>query len=106
MANGDRYYFIEMPATQHYTHEVSIGTTEVSVTLPFEVKKFVFLTNDDDTNDLLIAFNTATTSDGMSGTNKVIRLKPGETLQEFRYKATVIKFKRSAGSGNVRFLTV
>lgn len=90
----------------HTSYNGSVGTTEVVVNLPYAVKNFNYIVNDDPTNDLLIAFGTGVTTDSENGLNRVIRLKPGESLADFRKNATVIKFRRTAGTGNVRFLGV
>lgn len=103
---SDNATFAIKGAAQYYGYNASIGTTEVVLALGFEVTNFKYITNDDATNDLLIAFNTGVTTGSENGLNGVIRLKPGETLQELNVKATTIKFKRAAGTGNVRFLGV
>lgn len=103
---SDNATFAIKGAAQYYGYNASVGTTEVVVSLGYEVSNFKFISNDDATNDLLIAFNAATTAGSENGIGAVIRLKPGETLQELNVKATSIKFKRAAGSGNVRFLGV
>lgn len=89
----------------HYIYG-SLGTNEVVINLPFTVKVFNYITNDDPVNDLLIAFNDKTTADSQSGLNAVIRLRAGESLTDFRKTSTIIKFKRTAGTGGVRFMGV
>lgn len=92
--------------TAYYSHNAAVGTTEVVVTLPFTVKTFKFISNDDPTNDLLLTFNNGTTADAQNGQNSVIVLKAGETLTEFNFTAQSVKMKRSSGNGNVRMLGV
>ncbi|WP_108669555.1 hypothetical protein [Peribacillus acanthi] len=106
MAIGDKMYLGYPSFDNHCHYNQSIGTAEVVITLPFQVTNFKYISNDDPTNDLIIAFNTGTTADSGSGLNGVITLKGGETLSDFNKKATVIKFKRTAGTGNVRVLGV
>ena len=103
---SDNATFAIKGAAQYYGYNASVGTTEVVVSLGYEVTNFKYISNDDTANDLLIAFNAATTAGSENGIGGVIRLKPGETLQELNVKATAIKFKRAAGAGNVRFLGV
>lgn len=103
---ADNATFAVKGATQYYHYNASIGTTEVVVALGFEATNFKYISNDDSANDLLIAFNTGVTTGSENGLGGVIRLKPGETLQEFNVKATTIKFRRAAGTGNVRFVGV
>jgi len=93
-------------ATDHYHALNYIGTNESVINLPFTIKHFMYISNDDTANDLLIAFNDAVTTGGETGLNAVIRLKPGESLTDFKKVARTIKFKRSAGTGAVRYLGV
>lgn len=92
--------------TAYYSHNAAVGTTEVVVTLPFTVKTFKFISNDDPTNDLFVTFNDKTTADPQNGLNSVIVLKAGEVLNEFNFTAQAVKLKRTAGNGNVRILGV
>lgn len=93
-------------ATDHYHHNASVGTTEVVINLPTTIKTFIHITNDDPVNELLIAFNNTSATGSQIGSNAVICLKAGESLTDFRKTASVIKFRRTVGSGNVRFLGV
>lgn len=103
---SDNATFAIKGAAQYYGYNASVGTTEVTVTFGYELTNFKYISNDDTANDLLLAFNGALTTGSENGVNGVVRLKPGETLQELNVKATSVKFKRAAGSGNVRFLGV
>lgn len=103
---ADNATFAIKGASQYYHYNASVGTTEVVVSLGFEATNFKYISNDDSANDLLIAFNTGVTTGSENGLGGVIRLKPGETLQELNVKATTIKFRRAAGTGNVRFVGV
>lgn len=92
----------------HHMFDSAVGNSVVTVDFtPRNVTKFSYITNDDATNDLFIAFNddTLTTSPG-NGYNGVIRLKPGESLSDLGRMATKIKFTRAAGNGHVRMLGV
>lgn len=108
MASGDKFYLGSggKSYADYFTYDQSVGITEVVVNLPYEISVFNYIANDDLQNDLLIAFNNETTSGELSGKNKVIKLKAGEIINELNVKATIIKFKRAAGTGNVRFVGV
>lgn len=106
MAVGDKYYLGGQKAfPSYYTYNASVGTTEVNVSLGFTTNCIKFLSNDDDTNDLLISFGTVATT-GSTGLNGVITLKPGEVLNEINISVSRINFKRTAGSGKVRAVVV
>lgn len=106
MAVGDKYYLGGQKAfPSYYSYNASVGTTEVNVSLGFTTNSIKFISNDDDTNDLKISFeNVATT--GSSGLNGVITLKPGEIINELNISVSRVNFKRTAGTGNVRFVGV
>lgn len=89
-----------------YTHNASVGITDLIITFPFPINLFKFISNDDPINDLIIAFNAGLTTDSQTAANGVIVLKAGETLSELNVKATSITLKRAAGAGNVRLLGV
>ncbi|MGE6604853.1 hypothetical protein ACQKEY_24555 [Lysinibacillus fusiformis] len=93
-------------ANDHYHSLSYIGTNESVINLPFTIKHFMYISNDDTVNDLLIAFNDAVTTGGETGLNAVIRLKPGESLTDFKKVTRTIKFKRPSGTGAVRYLGV
>lgn len=102
---SDNATFAIKAATQYYHHNGSVSTTEVVVALGFEATNFKYISNDG-TTDLLVAFNAKATTDAENGAGGVIRLLPGEALQELNVKATSIKFRRPSGTGNVRFVGV
>ena len=93
-------------ATDHYSYNGFATTTELTLSPSFAVKHFMYISNDDTVNDLLIAFNDKATTDSENALNGVIRLKPGETLSEFKKVATKIKLRRVSGSGAFRLLGV
>lgn len=93
-------------ATDHYHYDSPVTTSESVITLPFTVKQFVYITNDDPVNDLYIAFHDKTTTDVGYGLNATIRLKPNETLSDFKKVTTKIKVRRASGTGYVRILGV
>lgn len=102
---ADNATFAVKGAAQYYHYNASIGTTEVVVALGFEATNFKYISNDGST-DLLVSFNAKATTDAENGAGGVIRLLPGETLQELNVIATSIKFRRPSGTGNVRFVGV
>lgn len=107
MATGDRIYLGSEPSVDNHTHwNGAISTSEYQVVFPFAVKKIIYISNDDTSNDLLIAFNGSLTTSSEIGLNGVIRLKPGEVLNDFRKNVTSIRLRRTAGSGTVRILGV
>jgi len=94
-------------ATQHQSYEASIGTTETVWTLSAPVNQILYITNDDPTNDLFVAFDSITAVTSVAGgTNSVFRLKAGETLNNLGRVTNKIHLIRSAGSGNARFVGV
>lgn len=106
MAVGDKFYLGGQKAFQNYfSYNSSVSTTEVNVPLSFTTNCIKFISNDDETNDLIISFGTVSTT-ASAGLNGVITLKPGEVMNELNIAVSRINFKRSAGSGNVRFLGV
>lgn len=106
MAVGDKFYLGGQKAfPNYYSYNASIGTTEVNVSLGFTTNSIKFISNDDDTNDLIVSFGTVATN-GPNGLNGVITLKPGEVINELNIAISRINFKRVAGSGKVRFVGV
>lgn len=106
MAVGDKYYLGGQKAfPNYYSYNASVGTTEVNVSLGFITNSIKYISNDDDTNDLIVSFGTVATTSS-PGLNGVITLKPGEVINELNVAVTQINFRRAAGSGNVRFVGV
>lgn len=106
MAVGDKYYLGGQKAfPNYYSYNASVGTTEINISLGFTTNSIKFISNDDDTNDLIVSFGTVATT-GSPGLNGVITLKPGEVINELNIAISRINFKRVAGSGNVRFVGV
>lgn len=106
MAVGDKYYLGGQKAfPSYYAYNASVGTTEVNVSLSFTTNCIKFLSNDDDTNDLYVSFGTVPTTNP-GGLNGVIILKPGEVLNELNIAVSRINFRRTTGSGIVRFVGV
>jgi hypothetical protein len=71
------------------------------------ITKFSFISNDDLSNDLYISFDSDVVSISPGqGANGVIRLAPGESINDFGRKCNKVNFIRSAGSGKVRLLGV
>lgn len=106
MAVGDKFYLGGQKAfPNYYSYNASVGTTEVNITLGFTTNLIKFISNDDDTNDLIVSFGTVATT-ASAGLNGVITLKPGEVINELNIAVSRINLKRTAGSGNVRFLGV
>lgn len=106
MATGDKFYLGGQKSfPSYYSYNSSVATNEVNVTLGFTTNCIKFLSNDDETNDLKVSFGTVSTS-GPTGMNGIITLKPGEVINELNIAVSRINFKRTAGSGYVRFLGV
>ena len=106
MAVGDKYYLGGQKAfPSYYSYNASVATTEVNVSLGFTTNCIKFLSNDDDTNDLIVSFGTVATT-GSPGLNGVITLKPEEVINDLNIAVSRINFKRTAGSGKVRFVGV
>lgn len=106
MAVGDKYYLGGQKAFPNYfSYNSIVSTTEVNVPLGFMTNCIKFISNDDDTNDLIVSFGTTSTT-ATAGLNGVIILKPGEVINELNISVSKINFKRVAGSGNVRFVGV
>lgn len=106
MATGDRFYLGGQKAFQNYfSYNSSVGTTEVNVPLNFTTSCIKFISNDDEMNDLIVSFGTVATT-ASTGLNGVITLKPGEVINELNIAISRINFKRTTGSGKVRFLGV
>lgn len=90
----------------HFYGEYTITTASKSVELSGkDIIKFSFITNEGDT-DLFVNFDNEKISTSDTDYNSRIRLRPGETINEFTRKAIRIKFIRDTGSGMVRFLGV
>lgn len=106
MATGDKFYLGGQKAFQNYfSYNSSVGTTEVNVPLNFTTSCIKFISNDDEMNDLIVSFETVATT-ASTGLNGVITLKPGEVINELNIAISRINFKRTTGSGKVRFLGV
>lgn len=106
MATGDRFYLGGQKAFQNYfSYNSSVGTTEVNVPLNFTTSCIKFISNDDEMNDLIVSFGTVATT-ASTGLNGVITLKPSEVINELNIAISRINFKRTTGSGKVRFLGV
>lgn len=93
-------------AKDHYHYRTGISTTEVNLVFPFKIKHFIYISNDDPVNDLLIAFNDGVTTGSEMGLNSVIRLLPGESLTDFKKEATNMRIRRASGNGILRILGV
>lgn len=106
MAVGDKFYLGGQKAFQNYfSYNSSVGTTEVNVPLNFTTNCIKFISNDDETNDLIVTFGTVATT-ASAGLNGVIVLKAGEVINELNIAVSRINFKRLVGSGKVRFVGV
>lgn len=107
MAAGDKFYLGSQKAfPNYYSYNASIGTTEVNVSLGFTTNCIKYISNDDETNSLHVCFGNVPAWGTPSGMNTVITLKPGEVINELNVAVSRINFKRTAGSGNVRFVGV
>lgn len=102
MATGDKFYLGgQRPMNQYYSFNSSVSGQTAH--LGFEASVIKYISNDDDTNDLIITFNDVLTT-SPAGLNGAIVLKPGEVINDLNVKATKINMKRPAGGGFVRFL--
>ncbi|RJO94687.1 hypothetical protein D3D03_16350 [Exiguobacterium sp. RIT452] len=92
----------------HHMFDGPVSTTEVIVDCaPRNMTRISYIINDDETNDLYVAFNEEVlTSVPGNGYNGVIRLKPGESLTDLNRMSSKVKFLRAAGNGTVRLLGV
>lgn len=106
MASGDKFYLGGQKAfDRHFSYNESVATTEINVSLGFTSNCIKFLSNDDDSNDLIISFGTTATS-ANAGLNGVIVLKAGEVLNELNIATNRINFRRTSGTGNVRMVVI
>ncbi|WP_150283803.1 hypothetical protein [Rummeliibacillus sp. TYF-LIM-RU47] len=105
MAVGDKYYLGGRESYKNYfsyNGGLNVGTNGIS--FGFEVNMFKFISNDSETDDLIITFNDVPKT--QTGLNGAITLKPREVINDLNIKATKINLSRNSGSGNVRFLGV
>ena len=95
--------------TSHEMFEKTVGTTEYVYDMSARggVDTIVYIANDDTQNDLFISFDTVTaTNTPTEGQNSVIRLKPGEVLNDIPRKTSKVHLIRSVNGGLARFLGV
>lgn len=91
---------------KHISWDAYVAKTVESFTIPTGLTRFVFITNDGNT-DLYIMFDSLTATETSNrGLNGYILLRPGETLNDLTRVANKINFVRKDGAGTVRFLVV
>lgn len=92
----------------HHMYDGPVSTTEVIIDCtPRNMTRINYIINDDDTNDLYVAFNDDVLSSSPgNGYNGVIRLKAGESISDLNRMSSKVKFLRANGNGSVRMLGV
>lgn len=106
MASGDKFYLGGQKAfDRHYSYNSNVTTTEINIEIGFTSNCIKYISNDDETNDLITSFGTTATS-ASPGFNGVIILKPGEVLNELNIATNRINFRRASGTGNVRMVVI